>query len=194
MYPNTQQQPPHHPATMYPSIAHSHHDNAAAAAAAIAPPSGFPTQARRLSDQGHYPAPQGAFYTYPPPDTALIPAGHPAQDAGGTAPFFFASSLSSPPIVASAFAASSATKQHLLQRDQQPAMLPGSAGGAFLAGHPHVKPAQPRQVWRPRKAPRPLTTRFAPLAFLLFLAYLAATGYYLYIRLAFTLDMGTNTP
>ncbi len=50
-----------------------------------------------------------------------------------------------------------------------------------------------KAVWAPKKPPQPFRTKFAPLAFLLFVSYLAALGYYFYVRVSFTLDMGIQT-
>ncbi|WIA20938.1 hypothetical protein OEZ85_005279 [Tetradesmus obliquus] len=50
-----------------------------------------------------------------------------------------------------------------------------------------------RVVWAPRKAPRPTKLHFSPLALLLLLAFLGAAGYYFYVRVAFTLNMGSHT-
>lgn len=51
----------------------------------------------------------------------------------------------------------------------------------------------PRVLWNPRTPPRPTRTVFSPFATLLVLAYLAAAGYYFYVRVAFSLDMGRQT-
>jgi hypothetical protein len=50
-----------------------------------------------------------------------------------------------------------------------------------------------RVVWAPRKAPKPTKLHFSPLALLLLLAFLGAAGYYFYVRVAYTLNMGSHT-
>lgn len=50
-----------------------------------------------------------------------------------------------------------------------------------------------RVIYAPRRAPNPFRTKFSPVAFLLFLAFLGAMGYYFYVRIAFTLNMGYQT-
>lgn len=50
-----------------------------------------------------------------------------------------------------------------------------------------------RVVWAPRKAPNPFKRSFSPLALLLFVGFLAAAGYYFYIRVTRTLNMGNHT-
>jgi hypothetical protein len=50
-----------------------------------------------------------------------------------------------------------------------------------------------RVVWAPRQAPNPFRRSFSPLALLLFIAFLAAAGYYFFIRITRTLNMGDHT-
>jgi hypothetical protein len=54
-------------------------------------------------------------------------------------------------------------------------------------------PTGRRAVWKPLKAPNPFKPCFSWLAFLLYVAFLGAAGYYLYVRIAFTLAMGHQT-
>jgi hypothetical protein len=53
--------------------------------------------------------------------------------------------------------------------------------------------ASQRVVWAPRSPPNPFKRSFSPLALLIFVAFLAAAGYYFYIRIARTLNMGSHT-
>jgi hypothetical protein len=50
-----------------------------------------------------------------------------------------------------------------------------------------------RVIWNPRKPPNPFSPRFSFPAFILFLLFLGACVYYFYVRIAFTLNMGTHT-
>jgi hypothetical protein len=65
-----------------------------------------------------------------------------------------------------------------------PSLAPLGAAAAF---------ASQRVVWAPRQAPNPFRTRVSPLALLLFVGFLAAAGYYFYVRITRTLDMGNHT-
>jgi hypothetical protein len=50
-----------------------------------------------------------------------------------------------------------------------------------------------RVVWNPRQAPNPFKRSFSPLALLVFISFLAAAGYYFFIRITRTLNMGDHT-
>lgn len=50
-----------------------------------------------------------------------------------------------------------------------------------------------RVVWQPRQAPNPFKRSFSPLALIIFISFLAAAGYYFFIRITRTLDMGNHT-
>jgi hypothetical protein len=68
----------------------------------------------------------------------------------------------------------------------RPAINPlGAAAAAFASAQ--------RVVWSPRSPPNPFVRRFSPLALLLLLAFLAASGYYYYVRITKTLGMGSHT-
>lgn len=47
-----------------------------------------------------------------------------------------------------------------------------------------------RVVWNPRKPPNPFKRTFSPLAALIVVLFLASAGYYFYVRIAYSLDMG----
>lgn len=49
-----------------------------------------------------------------------------------------------------------------------------------------------RVVWAPRKSPKPTKLYFSPLALLIYVAFLAAAGYYFYVRVTYSLSMGSH--
>lgn len=65
-----------------------------------------------------------------------------------------------------------------------PSLAPLGAAAALMSQ---------RVVWAPRQAPNPFKRSFSPLALLLFIGFLAAAGYYFFIRITRTLDMGNHT-
>lgn len=67
---------------------------------------------------------------------------------------------------------------------RMPSLAPLGAAAALMSQ---------RVVWAPRQAPNPVKTSVSPLALLLFVAFLAAAGYYFFIRITRTLDMGNHT-
>lgn len=52
---------------------------------------------------------------------------------------------------------------------------------------------KPQKAVRDLGKRRPLTTHFSFVAWLILMAYLGATGWYLYVRIMFSLDMGGQT-
>jgi hypothetical protein len=126
---------------------------------------------------GPPPPPPGGAFPSPDPQPALFD-GAPEVDAY---PSVDPSMLSPPPPSGKARAPGA------------PSPGPGPRPSPFQVAAAVAGRGKPRAVWAPKRPPNPFRRVFSPLAFLIFVGFLAAMGYYYYVRVRFTLDMGRNT-
>lgn len=69
---------------------------------------------------------------------------------------------------------------------QAPSMRPNPLQvGADKMGH--------KVIWNPRRPPNPFKKSFSPVAALIFFLFIASAGYYFYVRVRYSLDMGPQT-